>query len=172
MAARELGPHIAILRYLRYVLPHGWKVHHSPNQGHGRNARQGAILKAMGVIAGWPDLQIVGPAELSPSVFFVETKAAKGSRSEAQRDLHDELLDLGYRVGVARSIDEMRALARQWGLPIREGLVPVANSPSSVARSIKTPRIAPVTRKTRAVGKRGVTPRNATKRQATEMKHD
>jgi hypothetical protein len=105
------------------MLPHGWIVHHSPNQGHGRSAKQGGILKAMGTQAGFPDLVILGPAYAPGSpVYFVEVKdPAKGhDLSNAQEDFHDALMDLGYLVGTVTSIDEMRLLARKWGLPIRE----------------------------------------------------
>lgn len=119
--ARELSPHLAIHDWLAYNLPLGWIVHHSPNQGHGRSAKQGAILKRMGTLAGWPDLIILGPTNGPwPHIWFVEVKAKSGSHSTAQDALHEVLKRLGYPVGTARTIDDMRQLARRWGLPTRE----------------------------------------------------
>ena len=107
--SRELGPHLAIFRYLSYVLPPDWLVHHSPNQGHGRSKKQGGILKAMGVKAGFPDLICLGDDGMLPTGFFVEVKSATGSRSEAQRKFGKWAEAHGWPVIVARNIDEVRA---------------------------------------------------------------
>jgi hypothetical protein len=111
----EDGVHIAILNYLRTVLPHGWRVKHVPNKP--RSAIAGLREKRMGAIAGWPDLMIFGP---KPHTYFVEVKAAKGRVRDNQSDVHDALKDIDYSVGIARSIDDAKALCIKWGLPIRD----------------------------------------------------
>jgi hypothetical protein len=111
----------AIVRGLRYLLPSGWLIQSTSNKPRSKVA--GAIEKGMGAIAGWPDLAVYGPAcaprELSPPTWFIEVKAGKGRLSEAQREVHDRLKDLGYGVGVARSLDDALALGRAWRWPLR-----------------------------------------------------
>jgi hypothetical protein len=111
----EDGVHIAILNYLRTVLPHGWRVKHVPNQP--RSAIAGLRQKRMGAIAGWPDLMIFGP---KPHTYFIEVKASKGRVRDNQTEVHDALKDLDYSVGVARSIEDARKLCRAWELPIKD----------------------------------------------------
>jgi hypothetical protein len=113
----EDGVHIAILNYLRTVLPHGWRVKHVPNKP--RSAIAGLREKRMGAIAGWPDLMIFGPR---PHTYFIEVKASKGRTQDNQIKVHDDLKDLDYPVGIARSIDDCRDLCRKWGLPLKEAL--------------------------------------------------
>lgn len=52
--------HRACLEYLRTTLPKPWIVWHTPNGG-GRSKAEAGILKAMGVLAGMPDLFVLGP---------------------------------------------------------------------------------------------------------------
>jgi hypothetical protein len=111
----------AIVQGLRLLLPHGWLIQSTANKPRSKVA--GAIEKGMGAIAGWPDLAVYGPAcaprELSPPTWFIEVKAGKGRLSEAQREVHDRLKDLGYGVGIARSLDDALALGTLWGWPLR-----------------------------------------------------
>lgn len=116
----------AVVGYLRAVLPHGWIVVHVPNGGK-RSKADAGILKAMGVIAGWPDITIIGPADRRdgpvPGVWFGEVKAAKGRLSDAQVEVADRLQILGYhRPPIWRSIDDARASCLRWGLPLREAI--------------------------------------------------
>jgi hypothetical protein len=111
----------AIVQGLRQLLPWGWLIQSTANKPRSKVA--GAIEKSMGAIAGWPDLAVYGPAcaprELSPPTWFIEVKAGKGRLSEAQREVHDRLKDLGYGVGVARSLDDALALGLAWRWPLR-----------------------------------------------------
>lgn len=52
--------HRACVAYLRASLPKPWIVWHTPNGG-GRSKAEAGILKAMGVLAGMPDLFVLGP---------------------------------------------------------------------------------------------------------------
>lgn len=52
--------HRACVAYLQAALPKPWLVWHTPNGG-GRSKAEAGILKAMGVLAGMPDLLICGP---------------------------------------------------------------------------------------------------------------
>lgn len=110
----EQSIHKAILSYLRATLPHGWIVQHTPNKP--RSVIAGAVEKAMGAVKGWPDLAVYGPG----SVHFLEIKAEKGRLSDAQWLVHDGLRDLGFQVAVVRSVDDVRAKVREWGLPSKD----------------------------------------------------
>ncbi len=50
----------ACVGYLRAALPKPWLCWHTPNGG-GRSKAEAGILKAMGVLAGMPDLFVMGP---------------------------------------------------------------------------------------------------------------
>lgn len=111
-----------IVRTLRIALPHGWIVQSTANKP--RSMVQGAIEKAMGTIAGWPDLAVYGclitdDHEPRPFVGFLEVKTIKGRVSPLQRECHDRLREAGFNVAVVRSIDDALAAARAWGLPLR-----------------------------------------------------
>jgi hypothetical protein len=56
----EEALHRAGVAYLRAALPSPWIVFHVPNGG-GRSKAEAGILKAMGVLAGMPDLFVCGP---------------------------------------------------------------------------------------------------------------
>jgi hypothetical protein len=119
-----------IVRYLRTVLPSGWIVFAVPNGG-SRNLIEAAKMKGTGTLAGMPDLCVLGcepvfddlPNSIkAPATYFIEVKSAKGRPSLPQLNMHDKLLDLGFDVGIARSIDDCRDLCRKWGLPLKEAL--------------------------------------------------
>jgi hypothetical protein len=112
--------HASILKYLRAVLPHGWLVMHVPNGG-SRNPIEGARMKALGVVAGWPDISIYGGGHNSGGqAFFMEVKSAKGRLSNCQHQIIDRLKDMGFPVAVVRSIDDAQRLVAEWGLPSRQ----------------------------------------------------
>lgn len=52
--------HRACVAYLRAALPKPWLCWHTANGG-GRSKAEAGILKAMGVLAGMPDLFVMGP---------------------------------------------------------------------------------------------------------------
>lgn len=54
--------HRTCVAYLRAALPKPWLVWHSANGG-GRSKAEAGILKAMGVLAGMPDLFVMGPRQ-------------------------------------------------------------------------------------------------------------
>ena len=56
----EENLHKACVQYLRASLPKPWLCWHTANGG-GRSKAEAGILKAMGVLAGMPDLFVMGP---------------------------------------------------------------------------------------------------------------
>lgn len=110
MIRAEEKLHRACVEYLRVALPSPWFCFHVPNGG-GRSKAEAGILKAMGVLAGIPDLFIMGPADhdtsgapLGCTVIAIEFKAPpkrlrSGGPSKARPRLspaqHARQADLG-----------------------------------------------------------------------------
>ena len=86
---------------VKHCVRQGIFVFHTPNGGH-RSMREAMRFKAIGVVAGIPDLFI--PA-LS---LWLEVKTAKGRLSPAQRKIHKTLIAIGHRVATVRSLDEAK----------------------------------------------------------------
>ncbi len=102
----------AIVTYLRTVMPKAI-VHHSGaegNRGGTRGMLDGKRRKAMGQLPGWPDLQVI---TFVGSLFF-EVKTKTGRVSTAQAFMHKSLREMGCRVAVVRSIDDVRAALVEW----------------------------------------------------------
>ena len=73
---------------------------------------RGARLKRMGLVPGWPDIQIIYKGKY----FGLEVKTLKGVLSPNQKVLHDSLEKQGAKVAIVRSIDEAIDQARVWGI--------------------------------------------------------
>lgn len=106
------GPiHRSIVQYLWASLP-GAIVHHSPNEGVRGGARgrlDGAKRKAMGVLAGYPDLVIHWRGQ---TILF-EVKAERGTLTKSQREIRDKFRDQGIPYFIVRSIDDARESIRE-----------------------------------------------------------
>jgi len=116
----ETDIHKAIIAWLRVVLPDAL-VHHSPNEGvRGGKAGMidGARKKAMGQMTGWPDIEVMLWSNLGP--LFFEVKGPTGRISKEQDAVLTRLQELGYRVAVVHSVDDVRAELCGWGIPTRE----------------------------------------------------
>ena len=101
----ECQEQTAVIKYLR---ARGHLVFAIPNGGN-RNAIEGKRLKAEGVLAGMPDLQLVLP---SGGVVWVEMKTRDGGRlSASQKGIHGWLRELGHIVivghGAKHAIDQL-----------------------------------------------------------------
>lgn len=114
---------IQVANYLRLALmpPIVWSA-----IGHGGGgAIRGAILKAMGLRAGMPDIVILAPnpdGALHPVVIGLELKAANGRQSPAQRDTQACWQDCFGYYHLCRSVDEVEGFLRGVGLPLRASL--------------------------------------------------
>ena len=111
-AAPERAIQIAIKRRLALS---GVVCHHSPNAGK-RSVIGGRMLKAEGMITGWPDLTVVGPGG---RIAFLEVKSAKGHTTDAQDDCLGMLQRMGHDVAVVRSQDDAVLILQEWGWPVR-----------------------------------------------------
>jgi hypothetical protein len=147
MKRSEEALHKACVAYLRASLPKPWLVWHTPNGG-GRSKAEAGILKAMGVLAGMPDLFVMGPkmrgvvyltatgggiskAEPSPHLIAIEFKAPpkrlkSGALSKAKPALNPHQLarqaDLGACGVPYLVIDDLTELHRALlalGVPLK-----------------------------------------------------
>ncbi len=110
MTEQEL--HMLVAEFLRERLPEGSVWHHSPNEGR-RHVNYKVKLARMGARSGWPDIEI-----FVPEIFFVgerwapifiELKRPKGgSVSEKQRQVRDELREIGCHWEVCRSVEQVQ----------------------------------------------------------------
>lgn len=106
---------IAIVDYLLRVLPKGCLVHHCRNEINRSGAtymRELAKAKKMGALVGFPDLIIF----TFMGVFLLEVKAEGKYARPNQKELHEDLRHLGFKVAVVRSIDDVRECLAEWGV--------------------------------------------------------
>jgi hypothetical protein len=90
----------AVIDHLRWRAPRDCFCFHVGNGGF-RRPNEAAILQALGVVAGVPDLLIIYRGQL----FALELKVANGRLSPAQAECHKRLRQAGAIVGVAVGID-------------------------------------------------------------------
>jgi len=109
----ELALHVAVSRFLRAALPTDATYTTFPLGGGG--LARGQRLKAMGTRAGWPDLQVL----FAGRAFLIELKSADGRLSEDQVCTHRRIKSAGCPVVVARTLDDVDAALRSWGIPLR-----------------------------------------------------
>ena len=79
-------------------------IHHSPNGGF-RTQAEGGIFKAMGTLAGFPDLFIMHAAKDYHGL-FVEMKSKKGRHEDSQKAFEKKATESGYKYIICRSIDQ------------------------------------------------------------------
>ena len=118
-----------VLQWLALVLPPGSMVHHVANEAavnpkwtpH-QKARYFEERRKDGVLLGFPDLLILLPGR---KLVLVEMKRPDGERrggqlSKEQKALHPQLLARGFPLVVARTIEDVAAVLRADGVPLRE----------------------------------------------------
>lgn len=113
----ETVAQIQIYRFLRDSLPEDWLIWHTPNGGL-RHPKVAMQLVEMGVVAGIPDLIILGPDK---RIIFVEIKAKKGRLTEGQLKIKAWSDKYGVPFYVVKTLDEVTLMCDQLGLPIRQG---------------------------------------------------
>lgn len=105
----------AIVKLLRAVIPAPGIVHASGHEqrGHGKAAmlRQ-AQLKAMGTLAGFPDLIVIADGV----TVFLEVKAPGGSLSQSQRDFREAMQSQGIAWALVRSPADALEAVRAAGI--------------------------------------------------------
>ena len=99
-----------IYEMLKMVLKKNALMTCFPSGGGGKV--RGARLKRMGLVPGWPDIQIIYQGKY----YGIEVKTSKGVLSPNQKTLHDSLINQGAKVAVVKSVAEAVDQARGWGI--------------------------------------------------------
>src|SRR3990167_8130944 len=104
----EAQLHRAVAIYIAMAVPHDavWTT-----VGHGGGGRiRGAQLKAMGLRAGWPDVQILWRG----SFLGIELKSDAGRISPAQDETAAAIERAGGEVHLARNLDDVGLISRKF----------------------------------------------------------
>jgi hypothetical protein len=109
--ATELQIHIGAVYALRQRIKPDWQYFH-PANGEVRDPRQGAKLKAMGVVPGTPDLVMLSP-EGRPH--FMEFKRATGAVSAPQQEFMLWAIRANVPHSVVRSVEQALSVFEFWG---------------------------------------------------------
>lgn len=117
---RESNIQKHIVSFLHTVLAADAIVMHIPNGLGKLGIRQGVQAKAMGLLAGAPDLQILLPGA---SVIFLEVKNEKGRQSPGQKQFEANARKLGFTYHVVRSLDDVRKALVENNIETREANV-------------------------------------------------
>jgi VRR-NUC domain len=93
------------VQWLRWAAPQIVVFH--PANGGWRTKAESARFKAMGVLAGTPDLVLILPE--SRCAFFWEMRTPQGALSDVQKDFVARLEAAGHAWAVIHGIDDARA---------------------------------------------------------------
>ena len=105
-----------IVTFLRKSMPFAI-VHHAKGEINKSGAaimREMAKAKLNGALPGFPDLIVMPYANVG--VLFFEVKAEGNYASKAQKEMHENMRRLGYRVAVVRSVQDVRESLAEWGV--------------------------------------------------------
>lgn len=83
-----------------------------PANGGKRSWSEGKSFKAMGVVAGVPDLIILKGGE----VFALELKSSAGRVQPSQRLCHAAMQEAGAKTAIAKGLDEALFTLECWGI--------------------------------------------------------
>jgi hypothetical protein len=104
--------HKHVVQWLEIALPDNSVYHHSPNEGI-RHIAFRKKLKAMGMVSGWPDLELFIPKEgwrnsIEKAGVFIELKAKKGRMSENQKAIQRHLRMTGEHIETCYSLEQVK----------------------------------------------------------------
>jgi hypothetical protein len=101
----------SVIEHLRWRGVKGLVFLH-PANGFYRTKAEAGIAKAMGVVAGAPDLLLW----LDGKSYAIELKSAAGRISDAQIDMLDRLSEAGVFTAIAHGLDRALAILEAWQL--------------------------------------------------------
>lgn len=151
-----------VATFLRLALPDdcAWT---SVDAGGKSSAFAAGQKLARGVRSGWPDMQFIYGGRF----YAIELKVAGGRLSDKQERVRDQIIAAGGEWAEARSLEEVEAALRGWGLPIRASvsasLVPAGQI--RLPQSASSPPLAkegPAARVATRPGRSGTHPSRAT----------
>ena len=101
-----------VIQWLEIALPDNSVYHHSPNEGV-RHVAFRRRLKAMGMAAGWPDIELFVPKDgwrfpNEKAGIFIELKAKKGRMTESQKAIQRCLRMTGEHGETCYSLDQVK----------------------------------------------------------------
>jgi hypothetical protein len=105
----------SIMEWIRTVAPE-LLTFHCPNGGF-RTKSEAARMKWVGVLAGIPDIIVMGR---DGRCWTIEVKTERGVLSPEQRAIRDRLIAMRIPYVVAKSIDDVRLAFKHWGIATRE----------------------------------------------------
>lgn len=114
---REIVLHRDVADVLRKLARPDWRWSHFPAGEH-RDPRTGAKLKAMGLQAGWPDFQLIGPSGLFHGL---ELKRRGEDPTLEQGSFAEWCLLHGIPYRLVDTLDHALAVLTIWG-SLREGV--------------------------------------------------
>src|SRR5258708_39843893 len=95
------------VKFIAWLRKNGYRCHHSPNGG-SRHILEAVRLKALGVSAGFPDVEVPFPSGKFHG-FYCEMKPLNGGvLSEVQREWLDYLNGKGYFACIAQGFEEAK----------------------------------------------------------------
>lgn len=97
-----------VVRWFRVKYPK-YIIAAVPNGGF-RNAREAAVMRREGVLAGFSDLIVIAER----NVLFVEMKTSSGKQSERQKEFQTKVELLGHQYSVCHSFDEAEKCIDDW----------------------------------------------------------
>lgn len=86
---------------------------HIPNEGNRSNKMDGAMRKALGLVAGAPDTFLF----MARGCFHglaIEFKTDKGVQSQEQKAFQSRLERAGYRYEICRSLDQFKLIVTEY----------------------------------------------------------
>ena len=105
---------ITVMKWLKLALPADAVAFHPANGG-SRNPIEGAKLKAMGVVAGAPDIVIFW----GERPYCIELKTSTGRQRPNQKEFEENARKAGALYQLCRSLDEVEGVLLGWGFPLR-----------------------------------------------------
>ena len=109
----ERDLHKSCIQLLRHAAPPNCVFFHIPS-GEYRRKATAALLQAMGVVPGLPDLVLIYKAR----ILGIELKSTKGRLNPAQKNMHECLRAAGCLVTVVRNIEEFITVVNSF-MPFR-----------------------------------------------------
>lgn len=76
------------------------------NYNNAKNQSHGAILKAIGMVAGVADLTLL----TANGAVFIELKTETGKQSQAQKEWEQKVRGFGYEYHIVRTLEEFQEL--------------------------------------------------------------
>src|SRR5262245_44503369 len=101
----------SVIQHLTWRARPGAFFFHVPLGGY-RTRVESAILKAIGTVAGVPDIICI----FGGRCYALELKAERGRLTDVQRVVHERLREAGANVAVAHGIDQALAQLERWQL--------------------------------------------------------